>query len=148
MTHDRLPPTFVCYFKDTLVLLTLTLVLEPEAAGTCVGWWPFTPLCCPRGCTFTGSWRRIPSVRLRRSGPWGSSWSDRVCPKLTALVLSFTGAAWSNKPHHTAGRTGQSMVGKAESQEAKPKTWIWERLQGALLWIHEAAPDGGELFLP
>ena len=38
MTHDRRPPTFVCYFKDTLVLLTLTLVLEPEAAGTCVGW--------------------------------------------------------------------------------------------------------------
>ena len=46
---------FVCHFKDTLVLLTLTLVLEPEAAGICTGWWPFVPLCCPGGCSFPGS---------------------------------------------------------------------------------------------
>lgn len=74
---------FVCHFKDTLVLLTLTLVLEPEAAGICAGGWPFTPLCCPRGCTFPGSWRRIPSVHLRRSGP---CFSPRGTPDRTVCV--------------------------------------------------------------
>lgn len=124
---------YVCHFKDTVVDLK-TSVIVPEAASRCSHWWPYSALCCSwgpalptalrnwlplvstggaEGCLLVPGW--IPNWTVCARGSWSvsslaSAWHEVI---ITIMLINTQ-------------KTLSSMLGKAE---AKPKTWMWVKLE-------------------